>query len=340
MKKICCGLFLSLILILACNSNENKIPDVSNLKVQKVEISRFEKDFFELDTLNFQSAFDKLKIKYPEFLSLYLFEIQGIASPSDSDLILSDKIKSFIYNPDIRKVYNQAQIEYADLSGISEDFETAFQYLKYYLPNLPQPQLFSYVAPFQHQALTIGNDKLGIGLDMHLGKDYEFYASAGHPQYLSKTFTKEHLLANSFMAYAKSLIVENRNKNRLIDKMIYQGKLLYLVEQLLPLYDKKLFIGYTSEQLSWCERNEIQIWSFWIEQQLLYETKSVKYGRFVSPSPTTAGMPTESPGNIGSWSGWQIVKAFMKNNPDTTMAELLAIEDGQQILKLSGYKPK
>ncbi len=341
MLRYCCLGIITLFIFSSCGSNnsESTAPDVSHIKVDEVNINRFEQDLFALDTLKLMDEFERLKVKYSEFFPLFLFNIQEIANKDDADELIAQQLKAYIKNKDVKAVYNDINEAYPDLNGISNEFEQAFKYLKYHLPDLPQPQLFSFMAPFQHQALTIGNDKLGIGLDLHLGADYPLYASAGHPQYLSRTFTKENLLANTLMGYAKSILYENRDKNRLIDKMIYQGKLLYLVEQLLPDTDKSKLIGYTPEQYQWCRENETQIWSFWIDKKLLYETQSGKYGRFVAPSPTTAGMPGESPGNVGSWTGWQIVRSYMKNNPETTLKDLLGIEDGQQILKLSAYKP-
>lgn len=329
-----------LLFLTSCSSEKTAhIPDVSGIPLKKLKIERFEQDLFTIDSLNMAQSFEQIKEKYPEFLPLYLFNLQNIASKSDADEKVIEQLKSYISNKDIRLVYDDVSAYYSDLSSIENDFSEAFRYFKYHFPNYKTPQLFSYIAPFQHQAITIGSDKLGIGLDMHLGKDYPFYASAGHPNYLTKTFTKEHLLANSFMAFAKALLPENRDKARFIDKMIYNGKLLYFVEQMLPHSAKNLIAGYTTEQLEWCAANETQIWSFWIEKKLLYETKSNKYARFVSPSPTSSGMPPESPGNVGSWNGWQIVKTYMQNNPETTMEQLFQLEDGQQILKLSRYKP-
>jgi uncharacterized protein YjaZ len=47
----------------------------------------------------------------------------------------------------------------------------------------------------------------------------------------------------------------------------------------------------------------------------------------------------ESPGRVGQWIGWQIVRSFMENNPQVTVQELLLM-DAKQIFEKSKYKPK
>jgi uncharacterized protein YjaZ len=46
----------------------------------------------------------------------------------------------------------------------------------------------------------------------------------------------------------------------------------------------------------------------------------------------------QSPGRIGVWLGWQIVKSFMQNN-DVSLQKLLTI-DSEDLFKKSSYKPK
>ena len=49
-------------------------------------------------------------------------------------------------------------------------------------------------------------------------------------------------------------------------------------------------------------------------------------------------MDDESPGRVGVWIGWQIVRSYMKNN-NVTLQELFA-KDAKEIFDNSKYKPK
>jgi hypothetical protein len=54
-----------------------------------------------------------------------------------------------------------------------------------------------------------------------------------------------------------------------------------------------------------------------------------------------AGLSEESPGNIGTWVGWQIVKAYAAQHPDMTVEQIVNDKkEPQQILQESKYKPK
>ena len=52
-------------------------------------------------------------------------------------------------------------------------------------------------------------------------------------------------------------------------------------------------------------------------------------------------MPDQSPGNIGTWLGLQIVESYLKAYPKTTLPELLKMPiEEQKFLQASHYKPK
>jgi hypothetical protein len=51
-------------------------------------------------------------------------------------------------------------------------------------------------------------------------------------------------------------------------------------------------------------------------------------------------MPTEAPGRTGDWLGWQIIKAYVAQNPNTSMQDVLRLNNSQDILKRARYKPK
>ena len=81
---------------------------------------------------------------------------------------------------------------------------------------------------------------------------------------------------------------------------------------------------------------------FFIEKQLLYKTDSQWSERFIEPAPFSKfylQLDNESPGRIGRWIGWQIVRSFHKQNPNISLQELIKLPF-QQIFNKSKYKPK
>ena len=131
------------------------------------------------------------------------------------------------------------------------------------------------------------------------------------------------------------------NDKMLISAMIYYGKQLYMKDLLLPEHTDAEKIGYTPTQLAWCEDFESYIWRYFIENKLLYDTDSKLPSRFITPAPFSKfylEIDNDSPGRVGQWLGWQIVRSFMENN-DVSAQEMLKL-DARQIFERSRYKPK
>lgn len=127
----------------------------------------------------------------------------------------------------------------------------------------------------------------------------------------------------------------------LISQMIFEGKQLYAKDLLLPEFSDAEKIGYTPEQIKWCEENEAYMWRNFIENEILYSVDPKLTTRFIAPAPFSKfylEIDNDSPGRVGAWLGWQIVRSYMKNN-NVTLPELLKT-DVKEIFEKSKYKPK
>lgn len=332
-----------IVLFLSCKGLQtNKKPDISSIELD-LSIDQFEKDLFEIDTNNLALSIEQLSKKYPDFYPFFRDVLMEWNTTKENDSLpgLESKIQSFITNKDIKGVYDSVKYAYSNLETIEKELVTAFKYYKYYYPDGPIPQkIITYVSTFRQLAMTLDTDLVGVGLDMHLGKDYAFYPTTGYPQYITDRFTPEHLTTHTMKVWAQQLLPEAPNINRFIDEITHKGKIYYFLELVLPDVENYIKMGYSKEQYDWCVNNETEIWEFFIEQKLLYETGSQKYMYYTEDGPTSMGMPPQSPGNVGTWLGWQIVRKFMQQNPEVSLKELFDIEDGQEILKQARYKPR
>ena len=59
---------------------------------------------------------------------------------------------------------------------------------------------------------------------------------------------------------------------------------------------------------------------------------------YIGESPKTQELGDASPGNIGSYAGWQIVKKYMSKNPSTTLQQLMQL-DNDTLFTETKYKP-
>jgi uncharacterized protein YjaZ len=123
--------------------------------------------------------------------------------------------------------------------------------------------------------------------------------------------------------------------------MIAEGKKLVLMQHYLPEKTDGELIKYTDEQLEWVQTNEGEIWKYFVENKMIFSTDLTLATRFIEEAPFSKfylDIDKESPGRVGSWLGWQIVKAYMKNT-DATLADLIN-SSAEEIFNTSKYKPK
>jgi hypothetical protein len=123
--------------------------------------------------------------------------------------------------------------------------------------------------------------------------------------------------------------------------VIYQGKILYFKEKMLPKVAKNHIIGYSEEDLKWSRNAESMIWRYFVERNLLYSTDSDLRRRFLRPGPFTKfylEIDNETPPRLGQYLGWQIVNAYAERHPEKNIQEIINT-DTQTLFSQSKYKP-
>lgn len=330
---------LLLFLLLGCTKGKN-IPDVSHIEVE-VEIQRFEQDLFALDTNRMQEELQRLSEKYP-FTDFFINYVLGYQVVAEVDSISREEVvKGFITHPEVIALYDTVMQHYNDLSPIESELEEAFRLFKYYFPNLEPPLVYTMISEYNTALMLPPEEEaVMVSLDLFLGPDYPVYNyhPLNLPRYITRTLTREQMTARIVQAIADDLVGESR-RGRLLDIMVNEGKKLYIMDKLLPRTPDSIKWGYTAEQTAWVKNNEYQMWVHFIEEDLLYSDDMNRLRKLVDHSPTSPGMPPESPGRTANWVGLQVVKAYMQRFPETTLPELIRLRDAQQLLDRSRYKP-
>lgn len=326
-------LLLMMVLAPSCSlfESKEKIPDVTALK-QDVTIQHLEdligKPVENDSMLSHLLATDMTFNCY--YKSLMAFDQDGNAEGMSM-------YKMFVMDSNIVRLRDTVKIKFPDLTFLSKELSSMFAFYKYYFPKNKIPQVSSCISEFGPAAATC-LDQLEVSLDMYLGESYPYYDDFDFPDYMQKKFRKEYMCPNMTQALVKNMLPDSIG-HRLIDLMIAEGKILYISKKLLPTTEDTLVYGFSNRDIKWLSQNEKEIWGFFIENKLLYNSDMLEIRKYITPGPTTAGMPAESPGNVGTWIGLQIVEKYMNKNTKTTLSDLVKITDGQMMLARSGYKP-
>jgi uncharacterized protein YjaZ len=154
-----------------------------------------------------------------------------------------------------------------------------------------------------------------------------------------RKFEKDYMVTDLMRGWLDSEYLNDSVQHSFLNQMIYEGKIMYALELLIPEEDDTLKTGYTAGQLEWSYENEEKTWAFFIEQKLLFSNNAKYYMKYINDGNGTSGFPPNAPAKTGVFIGWQIVRSYMKNNKEITLAQLFKNQNAQDILSKSSYKP-
>ncbi len=285
----------------------------------EIKVERFDKVFFETEPKDL----DKIKKEFPFFF------------PSgNEDVVWLNKMQDPLW----KKLYTEVQEKYDDFEPVESKLEVLFKHIKYYFPKTEIPKVITVISEMDYNNKVIYTDSLLIiSLEMYLGKEHKFYQ---FPKYIKQNFEESQIMPDVVSSFYNQKVRADIGKN-LLSRMIDAGKELYFKDVLLPDYSDAHKMGYTKEQIQWCNENESYMWRYFIEKEMLYSDDQKLMPRFINPAPFSKfylEIDNETPGQIGGWIGWQIVRSYMKNN-EVSLQQLVD-SNAKEIFEKSKYKPK
>lgn len=319
MRHYCLLLFVFCFLALSSCDKKSKVEKAVEEIPLDIKVNRFDKAFFETPPQDLP----KLKAEYPFFFP-----------PGNDDKVWTDKMQ----NPQWRELYAEVQKKYANFDSETQQIEELFKHIKYYFPKTKTPKVYTVISQMDYQNKVIyAKDMLIISLELYLGKGHRFYE---FPDYIQQNFEQSQILPDIVSSVALTKIPLPTDPS-FLSQMVYAGKELYLKDILLPDYSDADKMGYKKEQITWCQENEGYIWRYFIENKMLYENDQKLLPRFINPAPFSKfylEIDNDSPGRVGAWIGWQMVRSYMQNN-EVSVDQLLKT-DAKELFEKSRYKPK
>lgn len=307
------------IFFIACKKETAVSNEILNIPVE-AKIVRFDQEFMQATPENFGN----LKQKYP--------------------LLLTENVPDSVWfnkknNPLFKELYNETQKQFSDVSALKADLTSLFKHIKYYYTNENPGKVLTVLSEVDITNRAIYADSIAIiSLDTYLGKDHKFYVD--FDSYTLGDFEPNRIVVDLAENFASQKVSQPQDR-LFLSQMIYWGKIMYMKEVLLPEVNDALNMNYTDEQLKWIEANETQVWKHFVENKYLYDNDIKLVARFIQRAPFSKfylELDQESPGGVGVYIGWQIVRSYMKNN-NVTLQEL-TLKDAKTIFEQSKYKPK
>ncbi len=315
MKKV--FLLILMASLFACNSKSDVEKEIKKIPID-IEIVRFDKEFGTAKV----EELPELKRKFPAFFPKQYNDSIWVAK-------MQDTLQQQLYAEVIKK--------YPSEEKLKNELESLFKHIDFYFPSFNTPLVITTTSDVDYRdKIILADSLLVIKLDTYLGSEHFFYQ--GIPNYVVENMKESQIISDVASVYAQKYTPKIKSR-AFLAQMIYYGRILYLKDLWLPEVLNNEKIGYSKEQLIWAQENEIEIWRNFVENEFLFSTNPKLVSRFISPAPFSKfylEIDNDSPGMIGRYLGWQIVRSFIKNN---TLEELLTLSE-EEIFNKSKYKPK
>ncbi len=318
----------------SCSTDKLDV-DVSDVDLD-LEFDRFEKSMFagqspeEMHTINAD-----LIERGGELYEFYVYDM--LRSGSVYDDSIGEYLWYFVSDSMMQMVNSDLETEFSDFTEIETQLTDAFKHLKYHMPDAPVPyKIITYNSAYSFGVISTDN-VIGIGLEMFLGPENRIVKEIRFPVYMKEKMRREYLPVDVAQSWLTANVVGDERGETFLSSMIYFGKLMYLLEAMMPEFEEHLIARYTKEEYDYAMASEYSIWQYLMDMNWIYSVDMKVKLRFFEEAPTTVGID-DSPGRIGQFMGWQMVRAYMEKNEDVSVAELLNETSETKILK--AYKPQ
>lgn len=298
----------------------------------KILILRYDQDLFNLNQNQLEEGIKQLSNKYPN----YLIDDQAYKDPQ-----LVNGLRNYLNDPIIKDIHNQVKKRFSDFSPFENEIMDGFSHYLVYFPNKKIPPIITLIPglDLQMPSLYLYDDVVYLNLDFYLGSDYSIYNKMGIPKYISERMEPQFITVDLFKKGIVYRHLPSQVPVTLLESMIIEGKKLYFTEMMLPQKPLSQIIGFSEEKFKWAETYYPNVWGYFIENNLLFSKEEEVFRKYIDEAPFSKPFGNVSPGRMGSFLGWKIVKAYMENNQDVSLEELMQTTDLQMILNKSAFKP-
>lgn len=304
----------------------------------ELEIARFDCAVEEYLSTGSVVSWQKLNADYPRETKALVENVLHIGK-IDSEGI-EDTLRIFYADTTLLKLRHDVSTKFSDMSDCEKSLQIAFKQLSKECDDFVTPRVYTQNSAF-NQSIVVGDSLLGISLDKYLGANYRPYK-----KYFSEnqraTLESSRIVQDCLSFYLAQLYiipnVRGRVRPSLLDWMMHQGKIAWVVAQLT---DSKLIdiAGCQSETKAWYASHEPAVWAALNHEELLGSRDSLLVSSVIMSGDAHPYFHDAHSRGVGLWIGMRIVDSYMKNHPEVDINTLLHTTDYPTMLKEANYQP-
>ena len=333
-RYLCIYLLTIVITFYGCNSKSFGMVGDSEL----IHVNRFDSALFQWIESDDVTIPAELKSKYPLMLDVFGKSLFKAEYTEESTLF--NYIINYYSEPTLRSLYKDAMSFYSEDSQVTKEVVKELSYgfiqIKQLFPSMQIPAIYMHVSGL-HQSIIVADSLLSFSIDKYMGSDYPPYINFVNSYHQRKSMTPERMIKDGLSGWLKSEYPYKGNDNVLLERMIYEGKIIYMLIKTGYDYNFKNITSTTEDEYKWFLGYESTLWTTIIERKHLFTPDIATTLRYFQPYPSTF-ISEDAPGNLGNFIGYRIVERYMKQTK-STCEELMNNNDAQDILQKSKYKP-
>ncbi len=328
-----------------------------NLELTFVDLNNELKSSDSIQLLKLREEYKKNNSEVLEYL---LAGCLGI--DLDVDSIYLRRIKAFYTYQDIQQI-EQSTKDIPKDEQLKSDILDAFKRLKVHHPSgeLPRKVIFANTcfcvnAIVNNQptdipigAFVIPKEKsIIIQEEKYIGGNLSLLQMPPLNQFVHNWtingYKKVYLKRDVVEAWLEQFFfpVKKNEQADVIHEAVRYGKILYFLNAAFPNMSEEHILRYDKSKLDWSHNQEKAIWSYLVENELLFQSNEKTIMNLFSEGPFTPNLEkdgkNESPDRIGKFIGFRMVQEFMKENAseDFKLDKLMSAS-AEEIYK--SYKP-
>ncbi|CCY89697.1 MULTISPECIES: gliding motility protein GldB-related protein [unclassified Phocaeicola] len=315
-------ILLSIVVLVSCHTGEQG-DDV--LLDKGIKVFRYDRLQYEASAMNSFSALQKMSLDCPRATKILIEDVLMLGSVDEP--AINERLCAYYSDTILLRIMQDASEKFKDMTALEKGFTNGFRFLKEEIPAFPVPTVYSQISAL-NQSVVVGDSLLGFSLDKYMGEDYPLYRRYYY-DYQRRSMTPERILPDCFTFYLLSLYpFEWRPGHRsLYDVIMHQGKIHWVVRQVLDYKTNGDALGYSEKEENWCKEHGKELWKWMAERGHLSSTDPMLIRAYTHSDPNMILNGEKIPPVIGLWLGMQLTEQYMKQHPDVTIATLLERTD-------------
>jgi hypothetical protein len=313
----------SIALLISSCANDHLDVDASDVKVN-IGFVNMDSIWAKSNGRDFLKADADFRARIPEMYEYELGYCLRVGRISDTALINS--LTQFKNDPFMSRVEKAIQREFKDLSGVKEEIIDGFRHIKYHIPKAAIPQTIVFMNSVFTSSAFSSQKEIGIGLERYLGENSPVIKDLPNDMFfgwIKEGMDRRYLVRDAFCSWFMTHYGPEIDGN-LAEQIIRWGKILYLTEAALPDAPESIIPRYSEADYKWALDNEYALWTYLVDQKMLFKIDELNKTNLLSEGPFTPGLPEKGPDRLGQFLGWRIVRKYMEVK-EISVEELLRV---------------